>query len=276
MTAPNPDFSQLMALEPHGPDVFIGISPEYEWGRLYGGQVVAQALRAAISTVDPGFSVHSLHCYFLRGGTFTEPVRYEVDRIRNGRSFQTRLVVARQSGGAILNLSSSFQTCEPAPAVQVSHMPLNLPEPLSLEPVGWGFLADRRMISTRPGSGRSMGWVRIVDPIGDDAALHACGLAFTSDMVQFQAARDLHPRQVPESMYREVFMGASLDHAVWFHRPMRADDWHLYEVAAHQLGGARGLTIGNVFSPDGTHVASMTQEVLLRERHDAPDTPPPS
>ena len=107
-------FSELMTLEPHGPDVFVGDGPEYPWGpRVYGGQVVAQGLLAAGRTVEDPFHVHSLHAYFIRGGTADEPIRYEVDRIRNGRSFCTRRVVARQSGGAILNLSASFHVDEP-------------------------------------------------------------------------------------------------------------------------------------------------------------------
>ena len=107
------DFQSLMRLESHGPDVFVGIGPSYPWGRVYGGQVVAQALRAAYETVDsPDYHVHSLHAYFIRGGDYEEPIRYEVDRIRNGRSFLTRRVVARQSVGPILNLSASFQIRE--------------------------------------------------------------------------------------------------------------------------------------------------------------------
>jgi len=101
------DFRTLMKLEPHGPDVHVGLSPKYPWGRVYGGQVVAQGLRAAHETVDESFRVHSLHAYFIRGGDSDEPIRYEVDRIRNGRSFMTRRVVARQSAGPILNLSAS-------------------------------------------------------------------------------------------------------------------------------------------------------------------------
>jgi acyl-CoA thioesterase len=112
------DFKTLMQLEPHGPDVFVGVSPSYPWGRVYGGQVVAQALRAACETVDDAFQVHSLHSYFIRGGDYDEPIRYEVDRIRNGRSFLTRRVVARQSMGPILNLSVSFQIKEGTVDVQ--------------------------------------------------------------------------------------------------------------------------------------------------------------
>ena len=258
------EFSALMKLEPHGPDVFVGISPEYPWGRIFGGQVVAQALRAAAHTVDPKFKVHSLHSYFIRGGTSEEPVRYEVDRIRNGRSFVTRRVVARQSNGAILNLSCSFQIEEDQAEVQTFEMPTDLPGPEEIENDGWGWLLDERNIEFGPGDARSAGWVRIEDEIGESDILHACGLAFTSDSIQFGAARRTHPIQVSREQHHDVFIGASLDHAMWFHRPTRADRFHLYEFRSHGLTGGRGLVSGQLFSADGVHVASIAQEVLLR------------
>lgn len=265
--SPDPQkFATLMALEPHGPDVYVGISPEYSWGRLYGGQVVAQALRAACNTVDPDHFPHSLHAYFIRGGTFEEPVRYEVDRIRNGRSFMTRRVVARQSGGAILNMSCSFQAPEEAVEIQTARMG-GVPDPETV-PKGedsWNFLLDRRPFEDYPGSGHARGWVRLTEEIGDDPVMQACGMAFTSDTIQFSAARNLHPNRVPPEEYRDKFMGASLDHSLWFQRPVRADDWHLYDIVCDGLVGGRGITIGRVFSPDGTQVATMAQEVLLRE-----------
>ncbi len=261
------DFNALMQLEQHGPDTWVGLSGAYSWGRIYGGQVVAQSLWAALSTVDEAFHPHSLHAYFIRGGSLDEPVRYEVDRLRDGRTFCTRAVVARQSGGAILNLSCSFQRAEDEAEVQTARMPL-APDPDDVRPDAedWPWIMERRRLSARPGAGQSMGWVRIVDEMPDDPRLHTCGLAFTSDTVQFNAARSIHPIQVPESQYRDTFMGASLDHAMWFHRPMRADQWHLYHWDCHGLTGARGITVGNLFAPDGTHVASIAQELLLRER----------
>jgi acyl-CoA thioesterase II len=112
------DFVTMMALEPHGPDVWVGAGPRYPWGGLFGGQIVAQALRAATFTVDAGYRVHSLHAYFIRSGDHTEPIRFEVDRVRNGRSFCTRRVTARQSVGVILNLAASYQVDEPGPELQ--------------------------------------------------------------------------------------------------------------------------------------------------------------
>src|SRR3990170_4130750 len=123
------DLRGVFALEPHGPDTYVGESPPYEWGRIYGGLVIAQALWAATHTVDPRHHVHSLHAYFILGGELDEPVRYEVDRVRNGRSFTTRRVVARQSGGAILTLEASFHLDEPGPDVETVRAPDDVPPP---------------------------------------------------------------------------------------------------------------------------------------------------
>ena len=143
------DFPSLMALESHGPDVFVGVGPSYPWGRVYGGQVVAQALRAACSTVDDDHFVHSLHAYFICGGDFEEPIRYEVDRIRNGRSFITRRVVARQSAGPILNLSASFQIREEGQAdVAELAAPADVPAPEDLPSDDWGPILERRTVPT--------------------------------------------------------------------------------------------------------------------------------
>ncbi|MFL2986767.1 MAG: acyl-CoA thioesterase [Candidatus Poriferisodalaceae bacterium] len=261
-------FSELMELEQHGPETWVGLSADYEWGRIYGGQVIAQGLKAAFATVGEDFGLHSVHAYFIRGGTLVEPVRYEVDRLRNGRSFCTRSVVARQSGGAILNLSCSFHVVEEDAEIQTARMPL-APDPEDCRPRDgdhMNVIMNRRVLDSPPGAGRSMGWVRVQDELPSDPRLHVCGLAFTSDAVQFDAARSLHPIQAPREEYQERFMGASLDHAMWFHRPTRADEWHLYDWDCHGLNGSRGMTVGNLFASDGRHVATVAQEVLLRER----------
>lgn len=264
-------FAAVLDLVRHGPDTWVGQSPDYQWGRIYGGQVVAQALWSALQTVDDDFAPHSLHAYFIRGGTLDEPVRYEVDRLRNGRSFCTRAVVARQSSGAILHLSCSFQVEEQDAEIQTARMPL-APNPEDMRPQedNWPWIMERRSMVSHPGAGQSMGWVKLVDPLPDEPVLHVCGLAFTSDTVQFSSARSLHPLQVPQEQYHDRFMGASLDHAMWFHRPARADEWHLYQWDCHGLRGARGMTVGNLFAADGSHVASIAQEVLLRERRPTP------
>lgn len=260
------DFSSLLALEPHGPDTFVGVSPPYDWGRIFGGQVIAQALWAAAATVPAERPVHSLHAYFILGGRLDEPVRYEVDRVRNGRSFMTRRVVARQSYGAILTLEASFHLDEPGPDVETVRAPSGVPGPDELPEEGWGWMLERREVPTTPGSGRARTWVRADPSVGDDPVRQACALAFATDTGTVTAVRALHPKSTGEGWSDDVFMGASLDHAVWFHRPVRTDRWVLIDVKSESLTGVRGLTIGRVFDDEGRHVATVAQEALLRER----------
>ncbi len=257
--------AELLDLEPHGPDTFVGRVARYPGGdRLFGGQVVAQALRAATATVDPDRPAHSLHSYFIRPGTPAEPVRYEVERLRNGRSFSTRQVVARQSSGAILNLSVSYQVVEPEADVQIAELPADLPSPddESLDDHSWGALLDRRPVDLPDGS---LGyWIRLRADLDEDPVLHTCALAFMSDAAPSRAARSPHPDFVGDTGDRSRFSGASLDHAVWFHRPSRAEQWHWFATCSHGLSGARGLTTGDVLTADGVHVATVAQQVLLR------------
>ena len=259
------DFVELMRLEPHGPDTWVGLAPQYPWStRLFGGQVVAQCLRAAAHTVDAARPAHSLHAYFIRPGTHTEPIRFEVERLRDGRSFSTRQVVARQSAGAILNLSVSFKAPEPAPDVQLVDLPDELPGPddESLVDYGWGRLIDRR--ATGAGTAHSGYWIRLLADIGDDPVLQACALAFVSDAAPSRAARAAHPELAGDETDRGKFLGASLDHALWFHRPCRAEAWHWFGTRSNGLFGARGVVTGDVVSADGDHVATFAQEILLR------------
>jgi acyl-CoA thioesterase-2 len=262
------DFASLLALEPHGPDTFVGLSPPYEWGRIFGGQVIAQALWAAAATVPAERPVHSLHAYFILGGRLDEPVRYEVDRVRNGRSFMTRRVVARQSYGAILTLEASFHQAEPGPDIETVRAPAGVPAPDELPERGWGWMLERREVPTTPGTGRALTWVRADDSVGDDPVRQACALAFATDTGTVTAVRALHPKGGNDGWSDDVFMGASLDHAVWFHRPVRTDRWVLIDVKSESLTGVRGLTIGRVFDDEGRHVATVAQEALLRERVD--------
>lgn len=262
------DFDSLMSLESHGPDVFVGVGPTYPWGRVYGGQVVAQALRAALATVDEQHHVHSLHAYFIRGGDAEEPIRYEVDRIRNGRSFVTRRVVARQSVGPILNLSASFQIREEQADVQEVSMPSGLAQPEDISADDWGNILERRPLQME--GGRAACWLRVAGPLAEDPITQSCALAYTSDDIPTEAASASHPlsqsfTDSPET-YGETFVGASLDHAIWFHRPGRHDDWTLHDFQSLGVTGARGLSIGQVFSRDGVHLATIAQEILLRER----------
>jgi acyl-CoA thioesterase II len=260
--------TRLLDLEPHGPDTFVGLAPRYPWGRLFGGQVVAQALRAAMHTVEDDFEIHSLHAYFIRGGTHTEPVRLEVDRIRNGRSFRTRLVVARQSNGAILNLSCSFQLPEPEVDVQAEAVPDDIEGPDGLRDEGWGHLLERRRALYT--HGRAATWLRLTEDVGPDPRLRACAVAFLSDSAPTAAARAAHPVQVPRRRHAEVFMGASLDHSIWFHRPADPTRWILGDMTCSTLVGGRGITVGRLFQGP-TLVATVTQEVLLRVRRSAPE-----
>ena len=259
-------FLELIRLEPHGPDTYVGETVRYPWGGLFGGQVVAQALRAAQHTVDPEHRVHSLHAYFIRRGTHKEPVRFEVDRIRNGRSFTTRRVVARQSGGAILNLSCSFQIEEEAADIQIQQLPANIATPDQIgEDLGWGAMIERRVAELEPG--HSSIWIRMSQAIPADPQLHACALAFFSDSVVTSVVRASHPLHVLDrELARTTFVNASLDHSLYFQREINANEWLLADVACHGLVGARGLTVGNLFSADGEQKASVVQEVLMRVR----------
>ncbi|MEZ5230714.1 MAG: thioesterase family protein [Acidimicrobiales bacterium] len=267
MTDSPTTFTELMALERHGPDTWIGLSAEYSWGRIYGGQVVAQALWAAYQTVEPDFGVHSLHAYFIRGGVLDEPVRLEVDRLRNGRSFCTRAVVARQSGGAILHLSASFHVVEDAPEIQTARMPLAPdPEDVRPKPDDWPWIMERRpldliQVLAPPwaGSASPTHWPTIPDSTSAD--WRSAPTPSSSDGPQ-HPSRSAHRRRRrgpvhgSEPRPRDVVPPSAL----------RADQWHLYHWDCHGLTGARGMTVGNLFASDGTHVATVAQEVLLRER----------
>lgn len=259
------DLVQLLSLEPHGPDVFVGISTPTPWGRVYGGQVVAQGLWAAAHTVDPEHRVHSVRAYFIRGGELDEPIRFEVDRIRNGRSFSTRRVVARQSGGAILNLDASFQAPEDRADVQVATLPTDVPDPEACEESSWGPVHERRLARIDPAAGRMVAWQRIRGPVPEDPVAGASALAYASDDVPMGAARTVHPTCGIPGPNPNVAMSASLDHALWFHRPVPAEGWLLYDLRAQRWSGGRGLAFGHVFTPDGEHVASVAQEALVRE-----------
>ena len=258
------DLSRLFDLEPHGADTFVGIGPQYPWGGLYGGQIVAQSLRAAASTVDSDREVHSLRSYFIRRGDHTEPIRFEVDRIRNGRSFSTRRVIARQAVGAILNLEASFQRPEPSTDLPTVAIDVDVPDPQSLASDSWTSSFDRRFVPrewpspSRLGTGRTLAWMKVNASLGDDQLLHRCWLAYLSDDLPTDAV------QAASGFDDEGRFAASLDHSMWFHRPVRADDWHLHDFSCHSFVGGRGLTIGHIFGSDGVHVATVAQEVLMR------------
>jgi len=256
--------ADLLRLEPHGPDTFVASNVYTPWGRVFGGQVFAQGLRAAALTVPDEYVVHSVRAYFIRGGELTEPIRFEVDRIRNGRSFVTRRVVARQSAGAIFNLDASFQRPERRADVQVMVAP-EVPAPDDCEPISWGGLHDRRLALMDRDAGRFAAWQRVSGPALDEATFGACALAFMSDDVPMSAARTVHPVPPAPPPNPLILMGASLDHALWLHRTVPVGEWLLFDLVAQGWHGGRGLAFGHVFDTRGVHVATIAQELLVRE-----------
>jgi acyl-CoA thioesterase-2 len=260
---PVTDLRSLLALEPVKPDAFLGGGPVLGWGRLYGGQVVAQALRAACLTVDGAHRPQSLHAYFVRAGDEVKPVLYEVERVRDSRAFATRQVVAYQEGGAILNCIASFHAPEAGTEIDAVVVPHDVTAPESLPEEPSALLFDRRSASRRVDpEPYELAWMRVQEHLGDDPALQACAFAYLSDEFPLGAALGAHP-VVPD--WDRAFT-ASLDHAIWFHRPLAADDWLLFELRGGGVADSRGLGTGRVFDRAGRHVATIAQEALIRER----------
>jgi acyl-CoA thioesterase-2 len=273
------DLCKLLDLEPIEVNIFRGLSPDEDRQRVFGGQVAGQALVAAARTVEPGRSVHSLHAYFLRPGDVRVPILYEVDRIRDGRSFTTRRVVAIQHGRAIFNLQCSFQVPEDgleyeAPMPEVPD-PESLPDfatrmaPFAEQMGPW--LHRPRPIDIRhvdptppnepgPRSPFQQVWLRADGRLPDDPVLHACVVTYASDMTLLDTAVRPHGRVWGD----EGLMMASLDHAMWFHRPFRADEWVLYDQDTPSSSGSRGLGRGNIFTRDGHLAVTVVQEGLIR------------
>jgi acyl-CoA thioesterase-2 len=242
-------------------NLFRGRSPQDRWQRVFGGQVIGQALVAAARTVE-GRTPHSLHAYFLIGGDPKVPIIYEVDRIRDGKSFTTRRVVAIQHGQAIFTLMVSFHNDEPGlehqmPMPEAVQRYYKSERPIELRPVEYG-----RYLGQKSDSGKFNVWIRTTGKLPDDPAIHQCVLAYASDMSLLDAALVPHGR----SLFENDFMGASLDHALWLHRPFRADDWLLYAQESPNMIGSRGFSRGLIFRRDGTLVASVAQEGLVRIR----------
>jgi acyl-CoA thioesterase-2 len=257
------DLASLLSLEQVKPDAYLGAGPVLGWGRIYGGQVVAQALRAAALTVDGALQPQSLHAYFVRSGDEHQPVLYEVDRVRDSGSFATRQVVAYQAQGAVLNLIASFHREEASVDVRAITSPAGVPAPEAVPEEPSELLFEKRSVlrRTEP-EPYELAWMRVPEPLGDDPMLQACAFAYCSDEYPLGTALLVHP-VVPD--WSRVFT-ASLDHAIWFHRPLRADQWLLYELRGGGVADGRGLTFARIFDRDGAHVASMAQEALVRER----------
>jgi len=281
------DLIEILNLEPLELNLFRGHSPQTRWQRVFGGQVIGQALVAACRTVDDVKTrlPHSLHAYFLLGGDPKVPIIYEVDRIRDGKSFTTRNVKAIQHGHAIFSMSVSFHVHEqglshqfkmpdvPKPDALPDEAELKeriwpkMPEPvrryyererpIELRPVEYG-----RYLGEKNESGRFHVWIRATGHLPDEPAIHQCVLAYASDMMLLDAAMIPHGL----SVFSENIMAASLDHALWFHRPFRADEWLLYAQDSPNLSDSRGFSRGLIFKSDGTLIASVAQEGLLRLR----------
>jgi acyl-CoA thioesterase-2 len=280
------DLVGLLDLEPLEVNLFRGVSLDPDRVRLYGGEVLAQALVAAGRTVDGERRVHSMHAYFLKLGDPKVPVVYEVDRIRDGRSFTTRRVVAIQHGTAIFNLAASFQVDEhgpdhhdqapEGPAADTLSSIWTPHEGDALEPIdrqGSPHVVDAfdmRHVGefTPPGGVRGDAvrdpdqdtWFRTRGPLPDDPLLHTCIVAYASDLTLLGTALLPHPMGHDHPGY----MVASLDHVMWFHRPFRADDWLLYHTHSPSAAAGRGFATGQVFCADGTLAVTVAQEGLVR------------
>src|SRR5258705_4963134 len=277
------DLIALLDLEPIEVNLFRGRSPKDGWQRVFGGQVVGQALVAAGRTVE-GRAAHSFHSYFLRPGDPDVPILYDVDRIRDATSCTTRRVVAIQHGRAIFNMQASFEIDEPGLEHQLSMPDVAPPETLENELELRRRVADRLPEKMRPYFLRDRPievrpvdpvdefepeprpplqnvWFRAIDTLPDDRALHQCVLAYASDLT-------LLDNSTPHAInwWSEKFQTASLDHAMWFHRPFRADQWLLYVQDSPSASGARGFNRGMIYRRDGVLAASVAQEGLMRLR----------
>ena len=280
-----PELLDLLDLECIDPNIYRGKQPDTQLQRVFGGQVAASALVAATRTVDADRHVHSLHSYFLRPGDPSVPIIYDVEALRDGRSFATRRVVARQHGHAIFYLTASFQVREegldhaetmpdvPAPEDCISIADVfraRSPERADHWEREWSALEVRYVGSSKPQGELEVGehvaqqrlWIRVNGEIPDDPVQHTAVLTFASDLTLLGSA--LIPHGI--SIGSPKLQPASLDHAMWFHRPLRADEWWLYDQASPTAVGSRGLALARVFSRDGTLAATVAQEGLIRLR----------
>ena len=283
MTAAIDELLSILDLERLEHNLYRGRSPQVEWQRVFGGQTIAQALVAAQRTVEPDRFVHSLHGYFMRPGDIKVPIVYEVDRIRDGGSFTTRRVLAIQHGQAIFSLEASFQVDEkglehqfalpddvpPPEGLQTQRQLLEkaerVPEavrrfwarerPLELRPVNLQHYESRDKLPPRQNV-----WIRLGGPVPDDRALQSVLLAYLSDMTLLDTSTFAHGR----GLFYPDIQAASLDHSMWFHRPHSLDGWLLYAQDSPSSSGSRGFSRGTLYARDGTLIASMAQEGLIR------------
>ncbi len=275
----------ILDLEKLEHNLYRGRSPQVNWQRVFGGQTIAQALVAAQRTVTADRHVHSLHGYFMRPGDIRVPIVYEVDRIRDGGSFTTRRVVAIQHGAAIFSLEASFQVDETGLEHQFP-MPLDVPppeelqnqrelleraahvpeairrfwareRPLELKPVNTRHYESRDKLPPRQNV-----WIRLTGAVPEDRSLQSVLLAYLSDMTLLDTSTFAHGR----GLFDPDIQAASIDHAMWFHRQHALDDWLLYTQDSPSTSGSRGFSRGALFARDGTLIASVAQEGLIRLR----------
>ncbi|HEY0948581.1 acyl-CoA thioesterase II [Nocardioides sp.] len=280
--SPAEELVALLDLERIDADLFRGRQPDSARARVYGGQVAAQALIAGIRTVDPAYAVHSLHSYFLLPGDYSVPIVYDVERIRDGRSFQTRRVIARQHGRPIYFQALDFQRAEDGfehqdamPEAKPPEDGIDLVEVMrrggneEAEALGkeWGAIDVRWLGNSRHGlepdpdrPSQARMWVRLKEGLGDDPVVHLAAFTYASDVSLLGSTLAAHGGNPAKTQM------ASLDHTIWFHRPFRADEWWLYDQASPAAIGARGLAFGRIFTQDGTLVATVAQEGLIRPR----------
>jgi acyl-CoA thioesterase-2 len=283
-STPAAELLEVLALTERGTDCYVGTTPTTPQQRIFGGQVAAQALTAANATVGPERAVHSLHSYFLRPGDPLEEIRYQVERIREGRSFSTRRVLASQTRRgedvAIFALTADFHAGERAVVEHSLPMPdvpgpdglPGLAEVVAAHPRSSGWMATMRQVVEQrfladpfdpqpklPPHTASRGWFRVAGRLPEDDAVHAAALTFVSDLTLLSAGL----ARIGGG-WGGGTVGASLDHAVWFHRPVRADEWFLYETDSPAAASGRALCLGQIWAADGTHVATVAQEGLLR------------
>jgi len=275
---------ETLALERIEVNLFRGHAPKSDGPRIFGGLVIAQALLAAYGTVEKSLC-HSIHCYFLRPGDPSVPILYEVDRARDGRSFTSRRVTAIQHGEQIFNLAGSFQhpedglehqdpmPDEPSPEQLADESELRAkltadlpplmrqmaerPRPIDLRPVD-----AANFMAAKPAPPVQNVWMRAAQPIGDDPVFNQAVLAYASDMSFLSTSMRPHGM----SWQTRGLQTASIDHAIWFHRPTNFNDWHLYAQKSPSASGSRGFNLGEIYSQDGRLVASTAQEGLMRFR----------
>ena len=275
----------LLELEQIDLNLYRGPQPQRTTRqRVFGGQVAAQAVMAAINTVDADLRLHSLHSYFLRAGDHEVPIVYDVERTRDGSSFGTRRVLARQHGRAIFQMSCSFhrdeegmfhqdrmpQVIGPEQAMPIAELVRRRAEEASQEwDREWSALDGRYVGTSAMGlaedldhPARAQLWIRVDGDLGEDQNLHTAAFTYASDLTLLGAT--LVPHGI--GIYSSRLQPASLDHSIWFHRPFRADEWWLYDQVSPFAGGARGLGTARVFGQDGTLVATVAQEGLIRLR----------